>query len=612
MAGRLEALLRVVLVVALARTVQGATFTIDDVADLVDRAPGDGVCETAAMTCTLRAAIQEANALPGPDRVGVSNELLDPFTLAIAGAGEDQAASGDLDITEDLTIDGTRADPPALITSGLDAAGLDRAFHVLPGVTAVLTGLAVRDGATGPGEHGGGILNEGILDARVLVFTSAAGGDGGALYNAGTAVVTSRYQRNTAAGRGGAIANVGTLTIDGDLYYASILGNEAPVAGGIYNGGTLVGAGFSIMENHATTGPGGGLLNDAGAVAHLGNLTIGANTAPSGGEGIENLGNADLRYVTVNAHATLGVRNDDAGGAVSSALSSILGDACAGTVASGGYNVTAGCVLAGSAPGDQIGVDPELESHADCAARHLPSGCPYYRPRPGSPTIDAGHPTDCGDTFGDPFVMDQAAVRRPTGARCDAGAIESTPVCAGGRAADEAKLLVVGLGHGPGRQKVKFVARIPERDLPRLSFFGAQLAVEDIGTGTALVDRSAGTGAPLGSGGSIPFSCHRWRRSGAGYAYKEIDRNCPSPPPGALVSSLRVKDRSTLAPPKAPYVDVKVTVTSLTLDPPVGGFRVSFAYGAAAHFSTMGECAEAVFGPTACVTVGSQVKCRLL
>jgi predicted outer membrane repeat protein len=33
---------------------------------------------------------------------------------------------------------------------------------------------------------------------------------------------------NTAGGRGGAIANLGTLTLDRDVYYASIARNTAP------------------------------------------------------------------------------------------------------------------------------------------------------------------------------------------------------------------------------------------------------------------------------------------------------------------------------------------------------------------------------------------------
>ena len=46
---------------------QAAVFTVNTNVDLPDANPGNGVCETAPGNgiCTLRAAIQEANALAG-------------------------------------------------------------------------------------------------------------------------------------------------------------------------------------------------------------------------------------------------------------------------------------------------------------------------------------------------------------------------------------------------------------------------------------------------------------------------------------------------------------------------------------------------------------------
>src|SRR5438093_12159986 len=84
-----------------------ATFTVNDTADAVDAVPGDGSCATAASTCTLRAAIQEANANVGPDTIVVPAGT---YLLTIAGQGEDAAATGDLDIRDDLTITGAGAD----------------------------------------------------------------------------------------------------------------------------------------------------------------------------------------------------------------------------------------------------------------------------------------------------------------------------------------------------------------------------------------------------------------------------------------------------------------------------------------------------------------------
>ncbi len=51
----------------------GATFTVNSPADVPDATPGNTVCETANGNgvCTLRAAIQEANALAGADIINI-------------------------------------------------------------------------------------------------------------------------------------------------------------------------------------------------------------------------------------------------------------------------------------------------------------------------------------------------------------------------------------------------------------------------------------------------------------------------------------------------------------------------------------------------------------
>ena len=49
-----------------------AAFTVNSTSDAIDANPGNGVCETSTPgQCTLRAAIMEANALPGADTINV-------------------------------------------------------------------------------------------------------------------------------------------------------------------------------------------------------------------------------------------------------------------------------------------------------------------------------------------------------------------------------------------------------------------------------------------------------------------------------------------------------------------------------------------------------------
>ena len=81
------------------------TFTVTRTDDQLDSSPGDGLCSALnGGGCSLRAAVQEANALSGADGI-----YLPPgtYSLTLAGAGEDFAASGDLDITSAITLLGT-------------------------------------------------------------------------------------------------------------------------------------------------------------------------------------------------------------------------------------------------------------------------------------------------------------------------------------------------------------------------------------------------------------------------------------------------------------------------------------------------------------------------
>ena len=69
--------------------------------------------------CTLRAAIQEANALAGANTITLSAQT---YTLTIQGFNEDNGAQGDLDIKSNLTINGAGAgstiiDGNSIITS---------------------------------------------------------------------------------------------------------------------------------------------------------------------------------------------------------------------------------------------------------------------------------------------------------------------------------------------------------------------------------------------------------------------------------------------------------------------------------------------------------------
>src|SRR5918997_1501843 len=116
-----------------------ARFAVDSTADARDASVGDGACRTVAGACTLRAAIQEANARPGADEIQLPGGT---YTLGIAGQNQNDATSGDLDITDSVTITGSGAG-----TTIVEGNALDRVFEVADdGGTVGFSGITITDG----------------------------------------------------------------------------------------------------------------------------------------------------------------------------------------------------------------------------------------------------------------------------------------------------------------------------------------------------------------------------------------------------------------------------------------------------------------------------------
>jgi CSLREA domain-containing protein len=104
----------------------------------------DGICS--ADDCSLREAVRNANACPGWQTITIPAA---GYPLTIAGAEEDAAATGDLDITDDVTIVGEGA-------PSIDGNGLDRVFEVHAPAVVRMETLIVLDGQE---QIGAGIRN---------------------------------------------------------------------------------------------------------------------------------------------------------------------------------------------------------------------------------------------------------------------------------------------------------------------------------------------------------------------------------------------------------------------------------------------------------------------
>lgn len=389
-----------------------AAVVVNTNRDGVDAAPGDGLCSTAEGDCSLRAAIQEANTSGAFDTIGLPGG---PYILSLAGRDEDAAASGDLDITGRLTINGGGA--------SIQGESLDRLVDVHVGAEVTLTHLTIYQGDAGAGD-GGGVRNSGSLTLQYVDVEESIAQSGGGISSTGTlAVSDSVIARNDATAFAGGVDNAGAMTVErSTLQY-----NDGPSGGGgIRNSGNLTVTDSTFWFNGALGGGrGGGISNNA--FATLINATVSENGSALDGGGIANVGGRlALTNVTVSDNniasvATGGIFNG-AGSTLTmtnTLLANGFGDCLMNqplTSSSHSLDSDGSCGLSG--PGDLSAVVPGAESLGKNGGPTRTVGL-----RPYSPAIDAGDNEACPSA-------DQRGVKRPVDgdgdghAVCDIGAFE--------------------------------------------------------------------------------------------------------------------------------------------------------------------------------------------
>lgn len=140
---------------------------------------------------SLRDAVIAANAAGGTaDQISVS---IGTYTLSLAGRLENAAATGDLDITQDVSIIGGSSDASQTV---IDADSIDRVFDIADaGLTVRLENLTVTGGnatddglTTDSGEGGGLLVDDASLTlVNVAITDNTATDRGGALLARGAA-----------------------------------------------------------------------------------------------------------------------------------------------------------------------------------------------------------------------------------------------------------------------------------------------------------------------------------------------------------------------------------------------------------------------------------------
>jgi len=407
------------LVAAPFRSAFAVEFTVNDTSDAADSNPGDSACSIsigASGNCTLRAAIQETNALPGADIINLPPGT---YTLSIAGTGEDAAATSDLDIRDDLTIQSTG--PSAAATTVVDGGGVDRVFDI--------------DGFA----SSGGNAEVHFQDFTVqngIIATEDAGGAGvrssfARLFLTGMIVTDNHVNSSFSSSTGGGLDN--EASVSAEIVRTTFRGNSAERGGAVFSNSPLSISHSTIDHNHARTAAGG--ISSYNKL-DLTNTTISSNTADNNTGAIYStydpptlLDTPLFRECTIvnnSAPTTGGISLG--GNSELSLLNTIIANNSNGncyfgnvaaTLVNEDYNISSdtSCNLGGA--NDMENTDPRLGPLANNGGRtktHLPTK--------DSPAIDAGF-----NLFTSGLETDQRGVTRPQNGRVDIGSVELESEC---------------------------------------------------------------------------------------------------------------------------------------------------------------------------------------
>src|SRR6266849_2581227 len=353
------------------------TFQVTTTTDAPDASPGDGICADAAGQCTLRAAVQEADAQPSGSVITI-----------VVPAGTFPLKLGVLSLTANtITVQGTGA-------STVDGRNASQVFNIAAAASVTLGQLAIIDGNA---SLGGGIHNAGTLTLTNSTVAASVANNGGGIYNNQGATLTlagTTVSQNVAGRDGGGIANNGGTL---QLSLSTVAGNKASQAGGgIVNFFGTVSISQSTIAGNAASGPssegGGGIANGDGTLTvdkstisgnstnsgtggsaifnilttSVSNSTISGNMSPKTSASVLNSDTLTLSYVTIAANSS-GIVNT----ASVTAAGTIIADSTQGPNCFGnrfqepfGFNLDSGTSCRLSQATDLTSTDPLLAALA--------------------------------------------------------------------------------------------------------------------------------------------------------------------------------------------------------------------------------------------------------
>src|SRR5688500_1314760 len=275
--------------------------------------PNSG-CDTDAATpgeqCSLRAAIQRANALAGDDEITLTIPTTQPNCDPTGPHCRINLTKALPDLSTNIRIISPGIDRTTVRRNSVDNF---RIFRVTSSADVTLSGLRVVNGRPAGITAGGGVSHEGsgIVNVVDSIFTDNVGGtivaSGGAIANSSNGtlnIINSSFADNQATATGGAINNggSGTLNIIGSLIFHNtvtvpVVTNRNGDGGAVSNSndGTVNITNSVINENVVKGGDsltstvrGGGIANNGNGTINITSSLVFDNQVSGAGGGVSN------------------------------------------------------------------------------------------------------------------------------------------------------------------------------------------------------------------------------------------------------------------------------------------------------------------------------------